>query len=333
MKRLASILLLGALGGCGQAIDANAGAAEPALSPYLATAVGRIDSRQESRQLVAAADGVIARLLVARGAAVRAGQPLLEVDCAPRTAGVMARTAAADQARSAATTIALGSRSEDVAAAREAVRAAEAMRDTAAGRLADARGLIDRGFVSRRELATREQALQQAEAELARLSALAQLTASGPRPSERSEAAAAARVAAGEADAARALAAQCILSSPIDGTVLQVLRREGEFSGASQGTPLLVVGDLRQRMVRAEIAERDAVRVRAGQAVDVWVEGERERWRGRIVQVASLMGRRSARSLDPTDRFDRDSREALIEFDGTEPPAVVGLRVMVGVRK
>ena len=276
---------------------------------------------------------MIARLLVARGDSVRAGQPLLLVDCAPRVAGAYARRAGAEQARAAATTVALGTRPEDIAASRELVRAAQAARATAADRLADARRLIDRGFVSRRELSTREQALEQAEAELARATAMAALAANGPRQSERAEAAAAARAAAGEAGAAQALAAQCTLASPIDGTVLQVLRREGEFSGASQGAVVLVVGNLSQRMVRAEIAERDAARVKPGQAVDVWIEGEPQRWRGRIAQLASVMGRRSARSLDPTDRFDRDTREAIIEFDGAAPPAVVGLRVMVGVRK
>lgn len=333
MSRVSTLLLLGALTGCGQAIGADEAAQRAATSPYLATAVGRIDSREEARQLVGSADGVIARLFVSRGEAVRAGQALLQVECAPREAGATARRAGAEQARAAATTVVLGSRPEEVTALQEAVRAARAARDTAAGRLSDARGLIDRGFVSRRELTTREQALEQAEAELARTSALAARMVNGPRPSERAEAAAAARAASGEAGAAQALAAQCTLTSPIDGTVLQVLRREGEFSGASQGAVLLVVGDLSARMVRAEISERDAARVRAGQAVDVWIEGEARRWHGRISTLASVMGRRSARSLDPTDRFDRDTREALIEFEGEAPPPVVGLRVMVGVRK
>jgi hypothetical protein len=46
------------------------------------------------------------------------------------------------------------------------------------------------------------------------------------------------------------------------------------------------------------------------------------------------MGRRSARSLDPTDRFDRDVREVFVDFDAGQSnlPTLVGLRVMVGVR-
>ena len=129
------------------------------------------------------------------------------------------------------------------------------------------------------------------------------------------------------------MADQCILRSPVSGTVLQIMRREGEFSGASQGTPLIIVGDVSRLIVRAEINERDAANVRMGQKVTVWVDGKPAKWKGRVTQMASVMGRRSARSLDPTDRFDRDVREVFIAFDATPPPALIGLRVTVGFAK
>ena len=112
-----------------------------------------------------------------------------------------------------------------------------------------------------------------------------------------------------------------------------LLRREGEFSGATAGTPLIVVGDVSRLMARAEINERDAALVRPGQAAEIWVEGQPKRWAGRVTHLASVMGRRSARSLDPTDRFDRDVREAFVAFDGAAPPALVGLRVTVGLKR
>ena len=329
---LVAPLALLVLAGC-----AGAGAAERdrtlSASPWLTTAVGRVDSAGEARQLVAATDGVIVDLLVERGDRVRAGQALLQIDCGPRRAAAAAGGAMADRAAAAAQTVTQGSRIEDIAAARATVEAARAAEADAADRLAQARGLIDAGFVSRRELASREQSATQARAMLAAAQAHAALAVAGPRGSERAEVLATARAARGDAAAAAALAQQCTLASPIDGQVLQILRREGEFSGASQGLPLVVVGNLAKLMVRAEINERDAARVAAGQTADVWIEGAKPRWRGRIVHVASVMGRRTARASDPTDRFDRDTREATVVFDGAAPPALVGLRVMVGVRR
>ena len=75
--------------------------------------------------------------------------------------------------------------------------------------------------------------------------------------------------------------------------MLQVLHREGEFSGASQGRPLLVVGDLSQRIARAEIGECDAAKITLGQGSEIWIEGEGEgqRWRGHVTGRSNIMGR------------------------------------------
>jgi HlyD family secretion protein len=332
-RRPLSLLLPLLLAGCGAAASSDTGAVRKSGSArYLATSVGRVDSESEARQLVAAADGVIRRIHVARGERVAAGQLLLSVDCAPRDAMAQARDADAARLAASAGTVLAGARDQQRDSARQKVTGAQAVRDDAADRLAQAQALADKGFISRRELSARANAMTEAEAALAAARAEASLVHAGARPTERQEAVAARNAARAEARAAAALAGQCSLRSPVQGQVLQILRREGEFSGASQGTPLIVVGDLSRLIVRAEITERDAARVRPGQAADIWIEGASPRWHGQIETMAQVMGRRSARSLDPTDRFDRDVREAFIRLDGPLPPALVGLRVMVGVK-
>lgn len=324
---LPALLLLSACGSSqGQPI------AQPP-SPYAATAVGRIDSLDEARQLVAAVDGVIAEVLVRRGQRVRAGEVLLAVGCDPRAGQALAAGASARQSHAEAALVTLGPRGEALSAARARARQAEAGLADTQQELDRAAALLDRGFVSRREVEARtarrdgaRAALDEAAAQLAEL-------ANGSRPQERASAAAAAQARQAEALAASAALAQCQVRSPIDGEVLQVLRREGEFSGASQGAPLVVVGDMRRRIVRAEVGERDAALARIGQPVEIWIDGSAKRWRGHVVEMAAVMGRRSARSLDPTDRFDRDVRETIAVIDDPDPPAVAGLRVTVGFLK
>lgn len=330
---LAALLLAGCEAASGEDSVGSAPAAlVPAHAAYVATAVGRIDGAGEARQLVAQADGAISGVHVARGDRVRAGQLLLSVDCAPRTAQASARAADAGRMAADARTVTEGSRAQEIDIARQRVVAAEAARADAADRLAQAQALVDDGFISRRELAARGNALAEREAALAAALAERSLALAGPRTSERAAALASARAAAAEAEAAAALADQCALRSPVDGEVLQIFRREGEFSGASQGAPLIAIADLSRLVVRTEVGERDAARIAVGQRADIWIEGGRERWRGRVTAMARIMGRRSARSLDPTDRFDRDVRETFVEIEGDGPPAVVGLRVLVGFR-
>lgn len=333
MKTARRPVVLGTIAALCAMAACNRSPNEPALlqtSPYKATAVGRVDARDEARRLVAAADGVISKVHVRRGERVRAGQVLVEVGCAPRAGLALAAASVSEQSRAEASLIAEGPRGEAIAAARAGEAEAEArLRDTQQA-LDRASALTERGFVSLRELETRMAARDAAAAARDRISADLSALENGSRSLERVAAGAAARARLGEAEAARAAYDQCLVRSPIDGEVLQVLRREGEFSGASQGTTLLVVGDLSQRIVRAEVGERDAIDLQIGAPVEVWVDGRPERWRGRVAELATVMGRRSARSLDPTDRFDRDVREAIISLDGTGGPSVVGLRVTVG---
>ena len=325
-----ALLLSGALAlsACGTSQGQTA-----APSPYRATSVGRIDSSDEARQLVAAADGVIARVLVRRGDQVRVGQVLLMVDCAPRSGQAQAALAGAEQSSADAGLVAAGPRGEVIAAARAAVAQAQARQINAQQALDRASALVTLGFVSRRDLEARSAERDAARAGRDQAAAqLAQLT-NGARPLERVAAAAGARAQRGAAQAARAALHQCELRSPVDGQVLQVLRREGEFSGASQGTALLVVGDMRRQIVRAEVGERDLAGIAIASPVEVWIDGSPRRWKGHVTELAAVMGRRSARSLDPTDRFDRDVREAIIQIDDPDLPPVAGLRVTVGFRR
>ena len=282
--------------------------------------------------MVAAVDGVIDRVHVTRGQNVSAGQALIDIDCDARRATTLARMADARQADAAEQVVRAGT-SADIAVAVADVQSAQAVLANEHAQFARAAEIQARGFLSKSAYDQRLQSQASAQAALAAAQARLRDLQSGARPAETLAAGARAEAAYGEAGVAQAMAGQCTIKSPIDGQVLQILRREGEFSGGSQGTPLLVVGDMSRLVVRAEINERDAAFVRTGQKADIWIEGSPGKWQGRVTRLAGIMGRRSARSLDPTDRFDRDVREAFVAFEGKSPPPLVGLRVTVGVRK
>ena len=300
---------------------------------YVATASGRLDARVEARFLAAERDGRIEALLVRPGAKVAAGQPLLTISC-----GDVA--AQADAARAQARASDADARLSDEGPRREAVEAGAARAAEAATRRADAadelrraEGMQASGYVSARRLTQLRASLAEATAKASAADAEYAALKAGSRVDERAAARARAEAATASANALDATFKKCSLRSPIDGSVLKVLRREGEFSGASTGTPLVVVGDLSTMIVRTELIDRDAARVAVGQKAEVWLDGDPKRWHGHVIEAASLMGRRTSRSLDPTDRFDRDVREVLVAFDGPAPPALVGLRVNVGFLK
>ncbi|MDH7975925.1 efflux RND transporter periplasmic adaptor subunit [Sphingomonas sp. AR_OL41] len=323
MRSLALLLLLGACSAASQSLpDRDA--------QFVATSIGRTDSAAEARALVAETDGAIESVAVKVGDPVRAGQLLLTVGCGPQAATVAVRDAGRVQAEAAADKVVHGARAEDRAAAVAQVRVATALLEDARDRSQRARALVARGFVSGRTIAGLDNEVQGAEAGLAAARAAFDALRNGSREEDTREARAAGASATAEVAVARAIRDRCDLRSPIDGTVLQILRRAGEFSGASQGAPLIIVGDLSHLIVRAEVTDRNAAQVRVGQRAVVWIDGQQQRWQGRVERLAAVMGRRTARSLDPTDRFDRDVREVIVALPGGGPPRLVGLRVNVG---
>jgi multidrug resistance efflux pump len=326
--RCITLLSALALPGCSAAV-ADPTPAEPR---YELTATARLDAASEARFLAAERDAVIVRVLVGQGDKVVAGQPLLELACADVRARAAAAAARAGEAAADARLVAAGPRKEIIAAAAARVDESRSKLHDAADLLARAELLKTNGFVSTRRLNQLTNDRDSQAAALAKASAELAALANGARPDER---VAAAEVAVATDADARAIGAEtekCILRAPIDGTVLRVLKHAGEFSGASMGTPVMVVANLEHMIAKAEVTDRDAWSVRQGMAADIWVDGSAQRWRGHVVTLSGQMGRKTARSLDPSDRFDRDTREAWIAFDGEPPPAVVGLRVYVGLR-
>ncbi len=308
-------------------------AAVPAPPLYAATAQGRIDAASETRWLSAELDARIAAVPVAEGQRVAAGTVLMQLACADRAAAAAAATARAAAAAAERQLVRAGPRAEvrDEARARHAATIAD---------LADAddqhqraQALLAGGWISPRRIeqlvAARDAARARRDAAAASLAAIE----AGARPQEIAAAAAAASAAGAQARQSAAEAERCAIRAPIAGTVLRILRREGEFSGAGSGSPLIAIADLSQLMVRAEVLDRDAAAIRPGMVADVWLDEQPGRWRGRVVDGALLVGRRTSRSLDPADRFDRDVREVRVRMDGTGLPPIVALRVNVGFRR
>ena len=308
-------------------------AAVPAAPPvHIATAQGRLDAASETRWLSAELDARIAAVPVAEGQRVAAGTVLVELACADRAAAASAAAARAVAAGAEHQLVRAGPRAETHAEARARLAAAEADLADSIDQQRRTEALLAGGWVSQRR---HEQASSSRDAARARRDAAAAALAAiehGARPQEIAMAEATASAASAQARQSAAEADRCRIRAPIAGTVLRILRHAGEFSGAGSGSPLVAIADLSRLMVRAEVLDLDAATIRPGMRADVWLDETPGRWSGRVVDGALLVGRRTSRSLDPADRFDRDVREVRVLLDGTPPPAIVGLRVNVGFR-
>ena len=119
------------------------------------------------------------------------------------------------------------------------------------------------------------------------------------------------------------------IRSPIDGTVLRLLRRAGEPVGIYPPSIVATIGDLSTLRVVAEVDESDVAQVLPGQQAYVTADAYMgQRFGGTVTRVADSLGRKALHSDDPAQRLDAKVLEVFITLD-KDVRLPVGLRVDV----
>jgi multidrug efflux pump subunit AcrA (membrane-fusion protein) len=267
----------------------------PPVSEYSDTvaAVGLVEASTENISIGTPLPGVVARVFVAAGQHVRAGDPLFELDLRQLQADLDAKQ-----------------RALSVASSRVAV--ARAKLDDLTHQLAFVEQVKDHRAISAEEHSRRRFAVQTATAELEQA---------------RSEAAAAgAQVRAANTEIERST-----VRAPLDTEVLQVKLRAGEFAPAAPtSTPLLILGRVTPLHVRVDVDEQEAWRVGAGAPAIGRVRGNAQlktplafvRFEPYVTPKRSLTG-------DTTERVDTRVLQVIYRVEGEEVPLYVGQQLDV----
>ena len=312
--------------GCG----AN-GQPAPAAGANIVHASGLVEPSGEERVLIPEVGGRLKRVTIAEGDAVKAGQLLAEIENADLQAAVAGAEAALALRQAELAKLEAGAREEERRASAAALAQAVAAEKLAASELERRESMARQQQVSREIL---DQAKANAESARARREAAQaqnDQVIHGARIEDRAIARAAVATATADLARAKALLAKTRILSPIDGVVLKRELREGETVVALSPVPLARIGDLSKRFVRADVDELDLARVKTGQRATVSADAlAGKTFNGKVVYVASRMGKRNLISDNPTERKDARILEVLIELDpGAELP--IGLRVDVRI--
>ena len=318
---------------CGSSGPAIANMQQPAPSLPAISAPGRIEGATDTTRLGFGRDGVLRELLVNTGDQVRKGQLLARLDCRDLEASRAVADARVAQATAVRAEVMRGGRDDRRAEAAAALRAAEATVIQADAARARVRSLQAEGFSSLAELEVSDRdwrvavGLRDAARERVSVEAAAPTTEALLRID--------ADIGVHRA-VSHEIAAQlglCSTWAPTDGVVLQTRLRPGERWSAFQGVPVLELVDLSVVRVRAEVDERDAIRVVVGQRVSIQSDAwPGETLSGRVTSLTPQMGRRAVLTGNPAERHDQDVREAMVALDVADRRALPGLRVTVIIR-
>ena len=263
---------------------------EPPTSNFQDTvaAVGVIEASTENIAIGTPISGIVPKVFVRAGDAVKEGDPLFELD----TRHLRAELEVRKQARA-------------VAASR--ARVADAHLDDLRRQLAFAEQVKDKRAISSEEIFRRRSAVKTAEA-------------------EQSEAQAQIAAADAQIRAIAVEIERSTVRSPIDAEVLQVKLRVGEFAAAAlTSSPLILLGRSKPLHVRVDVDEHEGWRVHAGASALGRVRGNADlksplsfvRFEPFVVPKKSLTG-------DSTERVDTRVLQVIYKVERGDLPLFVG---------
>lgn len=279
--------------------------ADPASTPYAAhiAGAGMVEARSENIAVGAPVSGVILEVLVTVGEDVRESQPLFKIDDRDLQADLLTKRAAVE---TAAASVAVAEAS--LADSRNSFDLYQQMQQ------------VDARAVSREEFDRRKFAVASGEARLK----LAQGELAASQASVK---------------AAGLLVERTIVRSPVDGQVLQVNIRPGEFAisgsmGASAAmwpAPMLV-GDVSKLHVRVDVDESDAWRLRIGPNVRAraFLRGNSKLSTDvKFVRIEPYVVPKRNLTGESTERIDTRVLQVLFEFEKGDLPVYVGQQMEV----
>jgi HlyD family secretion protein len=269
--------------------------ASPASAPFKSfiAGAGIVEPQSQNIAIGTPLAGIVKTVAVKVGDKVKAGAPLFYLDDRDTRAELAVKLADLTKAKA------------DVGIEKASLADTQSLSN-----LAEA--VTDRRAISSEELLKRRNALLVSTAKLESAKALVQ------------------QAEAALADTQTTLA-RLVVQAPVDGEVLQINIRPGEFAQAgAMSTPLLVLGNLDQLHVRVDIDENDAWRFDKNSKAVAFLRGNRNFKADLILAyVEPYVVPKKSLTGDSTERVDTRVLQALYSFERSQLPVYVGQQMDV----
>ncbi len=250
--------------------------AEPPKPPYenKISGSGIVEASTRNIAVGTPVSGVVVKLFVSVGQQVKAADTLFVLDDRRERAALALRETFLAEARAKLERLLQLPRKEELPAARARVKEAEANLEDLRMQLGNAERVTVGSAISLEELNRRRYAVQAGEARVAQAKYNLELLEAGAWKPDL--ALARAEIARAEADVSAASVEidRLTIRAPVEGSILQVNIRPGEYAqGGILPQPLILMGDLKRLHVRVDIDENDAWRFRSDSSAFAFVRG------------------------------------------------------------
>lgn len=311
-------------------------AVEPPSAPYAHFVAGSalVETSTQNIAIGTPVGGLVVEVLARVGDQVKRGQVLFRLDDRQTRAELASREAMLAVSEAQLAKARLGTRPEEIPPARARLAQAEANLADQKNQLLLWEKVKDERAVSADELSRRRFAVQVAQAQADGARASLDLLEAGTWKADLAVAEAQVTSARAGVEAARVDVDRLSVRAPVDGMVLQVNVRAGEFATAGTlSTPLMMMGNVSPLHVRVDVDENDAWRVKAGAEAMAYVRGNKDisapltfvRFEPFVVPKRSLTG-------ESTERVDTRVLQVIFSFDPKGLPIYVGQQMDIYIK-
>jgi multidrug resistance efflux pump len=306
----------------------------PGTAPFAKAVAGSgiVEAQTENISVGSALPGVVTEVRVKVGQKVKAGQPLFRLDDRQLQAERKVREANLAAAEAQLRKLDQQPRSEELPASAAKARESEANLADQEDQLRRTEILYSRHAVAEEDLNRRRQAYRMAREQLVRARADDALLRAGAW--EPDKAVARAAVAQNRAQLEQTLTDldRLTVRALVDGEVLQVNVRPGEFVGAPPGQALVVLGNVHKLHVRVDIDEHDIPRFRPGAPARARLRGNAsEDFPLTFVRVEPYVIPKKSLTGDNTERVDTRVLQVIYALDTKGKAVYVGQQLDVFV--
>jgi multidrug resistance efflux pump len=304
----------------------------PASSPFPDTVAGAgiVEAQTENISVGSALPGVVTEVLVRVGTKVHKSDPLFRLDDRQLRAELHYREASLAAAEAQLARLQSQPRPEELPSSEARVHEAEANVIDQKDQLKRTLALRPGGAVAEEERVRREMAYRVAKEQLARARADYNLLKAGAWEPDKAVARAAVTQAKAQIEQTRTDLDRLVVRALVDGEVLQVNVRPGEFVGAPPSQALIILGSVNRLHVRVDIDEHDIPRFRRGAPARAVLRGEPAReFRLSFVRVEPYVVPKKSLTGDNTERVDTRVLQVIYAVEGEAPDLYVGQQVDV----
>ncbi|HEX8914109.1 MAG TPA: HlyD family efflux transporter periplasmic adaptor subunit [Humisphaera sp.] len=262
------------------------------------------------------------------------GTPLFKIDDRQARSDLAVKRAAAQQARQKLAKALLGTRPEELAVGEAQVAEAQAAFDTAKRNYERWAKVQDQSAIPPDELANRESMMKEMGAKLRSAQATLDKLRAGTWAPDVEIARAELQAAEAQVRTAQTELDRLTVRAPIDGTVLQVKVRPGEYapSGVMQ-TPLMLVGRTDVLHIRVDVDEHEALRVRPEAEAVASIRGDSaHQVKLKFVRLEPYVVPKKSLTGDSSERVDTRVMQVVYAFDPKELRALVGQQMDVFIK-